>query len=639
MRQPSGKGCLSRCVDAPDRPAALMPPAAPPGNERARLAAVRALGILDSPPDPRFTLFTRLAARLCEAPVALVSLVDEGRQWFKAVVGLDDDLRETPRDQAFCAHALLRPGETLVVRDATADARFADNPLVLGDFQLRAYAGAPLIDADGHALGTLCVLDRRVRDFSETQLAVLRDLADGVAAILALHAAARRAQDMAARDPLTGVANRAAFEAGLAAALEQRGTAPRSGRAMAVLLVDLDRFKWINDFFGHAAGDAALCAAAHRLDGVLRGGDLLARMGGDEFAVLCPGLAGPHDAEAIAARALDALAEPFEIDGQPITLDGSIGIALAPDDATTAEELMAAADAALYAAKRGGRARAERSGRGLAAPALAAGVSGAGTPAGRGALAADLREAVQTGRGFWLAFQPVIRAADASVHSFEALLRWQRDGHGSVSPADFIPLAETTGQIMALDRFVLRAACAEAAGWAPHLQLAVNISPIHLQFGNLVADVEAALDATGMDPHRLMLEITESTAISDARRARAAIEALGARGVGLALDDFGAGHASLTQLEQFPFDVVKLDRAMVAALGRNPRAEAVLRAAVQMGRALGATTLAEGIETEAEAALLRAEGCELLQGYLFGRPAPIETMAHLVRPAPPALVA
>jgi diguanylate cyclase (GGDEF)-like protein len=630
-----------------------MVAAAPPANERARLAALRSLAILDSPPDPRFTLFTGLAARVCEAPIALVSLIDGGRQWFRASIGLEDSVRETPRDQAFCAHAVLRPHEVLVVEDATTDPRFADDPLVTGDFHVRAYAGAPLVDEDGHALGTLCVLDRQARGFTPAQLGLLRDLAQGVTAVLGLHAAARRAQLLAARDALTGVATRGVFDEQLAAALAQPARAggrrsrhpgrppgrPPGRGALAVLLVDLDRFKWVNDVFGHAAGDAALCAAAHRLDSVLRSGDLLARLGGDEFAVLCPGLSGPQDAEAIAARALEALAEPFELNGQPISLDGSIGIALAPDDATVPDELMAAADAALYAAKRGGRARAARSGRGLATPSAAPGVRGAGTPAGRRALVADLRQAVATGAGLWLAFQPVIQAQGGGVHSCEALLRWERDGHGSVSPADFIPLAETTGQIMALDRFVLRAACAEAAGWHPHLQLAVNISPVHLQFGDLVADVHDALAATGMAPRRLVIEITESTAISDARRARAAIEALRGMGVGLALDDFGAGHASLTQLEQFPFDIVKLDRAMVAALGRNTRAEAVLRAAVQLGKALGATTLAEGIETEAEAALLRAEGCELLQGFLFGRPAPIDTLAHLLRPEAPALVA
>ena len=576
-----------------------------PDNEDQRLTALAAQHIMDSERDPRFDSLVELAADMFDMPIALVSLVDRDRQWFKAEHGLG--ARETSRDSAFCAYAILTPGEVMVVEDAAADARFADNPLVTGDPSIRFYAGAPVLADTGEALGTLCVIDRVPRVMDAPARQRLRRLAGSVGAMIQLHRSTISLQLAATRDALTGLGNRALLDLRLGEAVA--GSA--EGRPCALLLADLDGFKAINDRFGHPVGDMVLGEVGHRLNQIVRGGDLAARFGGDEFAVVMTGLSEPAMAERVSRRIMEQMGAPMLIGGHNVMPRCSVGVAHCPLDALDARGLIHAADQALYEAKRQGRGRVV--------------VAGQGTPGshhspsdGR-AMEAALRQALEQ-NALRLHWQPYIIPTTYQVHGFEALLRWDHPQHGAVPPHLFLPLAEASGLVAGIDSWVLRAACKAAQDWPGRAQIAVNLSAHWFSQGGVVQLVRDALVLSGLDPKRLELELTERTLISSRDVACKQMEALRAMGVHLALDDFGTGYSSLAYLRQFPFDKVKLDRAFVAVLGEDKKADAVARAVIQLGHALDMVVCAEGVETAEQLEFLRVEGCDFVQGFLLGRP-------------------
>jgi diguanylate cyclase (GGDEF)-like protein len=570
--------------------------AALPHNETARLAALARLQIMDSGPDPRFDSFVRLAADLYGVQIALVTLVDQDRQWFKAARGTQT--RQTSRKDAFCAHAILNPAEVMVVEDATRDPRFADNPLVLGDPNIRFYAGAVVHGPSGHPMGTLCLIDRAPRTLDEAERQRLQDLAGGVSALLELHGHAADMQRAATHDALTGLANRALFDAALDRAVAQAlDTQP-----CALLLLDLDRFKAVNDTLGHAAGDTLLRAVARRLGGAVRDGDLCARFGGDEFAVLMTDQADAAAATSIASRIAEALAEPVMLDGTPTVPQASVGIALCPLDAASPGTLFRAADQALYQVKRG---KAGIATRGAALPGQS--------------MDDDLREALRSD-ALKLHWQPVFELATGRAHGYEALQRWTRPGHGPVAPGIYIPYAEAHGLIGGMDVWSLREACRAASLWAEPLSVAVNMSAHWFGGPEIVGLVQDALRRSGLAPHRLCLEITERTVIANRDIAGRQIADLHGLGIQLALDDFGTGYSSMSYLRDLPFDKIKLDQSFVAALGSNARADAVACAIIDLGHRLDMQVCAEGVETEAQLALLRQADCDQVQGFLLGRP-------------------
>ncbi len=615
-----------------------MPSAPLPEDEEFRLARLHALNILDTGREAVFDTFTRLAGSVFATPISAVSLVDGQRQWFKSIQGLD--VGETPRDQAFCAHTILRPDGVMVVEDATLDPRFADNPLVLGDPGIRFYAGATVRDAHGTALGTLCVIDRAPRHFDAAARAQLADLAAGVSSSLQLHGALQSLNQITRTDALTGLASRLALDNALR---HLRDNPPRDG-SVAILMLDMDGFKLINDVFGHAGGDAALREVARRLRRTLRPRDLVARLGGDEFVVLCHDAANAEAVPAIEARLQNAMADTFSLNGTMVPLRISIGSALFPDDAPDPEAALALADSALYAQKR------DRRGGGAQAGSRYAGF-------GRLKLREALRDAlVPPGHEpFTLRFQPVIclaemrrgpsfwppglshgrkaarRAGDGS--GLEALVRWPMpDGH-VVPPGDFIHLAEENGLISHLDRWVLRQACRLAVEWPIPWGISVNMSAANVALGGVEEMVRQALDSTGIDPARLTLELTETVLAADRNRALNVINALRRMGVGVALDDFGGGHASLTYLNHFPFSLVKVDRSLVGGLLDNSRAEAVLATVVELGHTLGVPVVAEGVETLEQLRLLARLGVDRAQGFFLGRPVPEEAVSGAVEAA------
>ncbi len=413
---------------------------------------------------------------------------------------------------------------------------------------------------------------------------------------------------LAHHDALTGLANRTSFDQRLDVEIE---THRKTQERFAVLCLDLDRFKDVNDIFGHSAGDHLLRKAAEKLDAALDEGQMLARVGGDEFAVIMPGLGDPVQAGRLAERLLQAL--EGQQDGSPFDLVSvSIGIAVYPDDASGRAVLLSNADAALYRAKKEGKGTYRFFE-----------VTMSEEVRERRMIEHDLRLAIEKGE-MSIAYQPQTRIGIQEITGFEALLRWKHPARGDMSPTVFIPIAEESGIILRIGEWVLREACREASSWDRPLKIAVNVSALQVNNPSFVALVQAILHESGLAPERLELEITESVLIRDPERALQTLTQLKAIGVSIAMDDFGTGYSSLSNLRNFPFDKIKIDRSFVRAIDVNNQAAAIVRAVLGLGRGLGLPVIAEGVETNGELAFLNAEGCREAQGYLFGQPVPIE---------------
>jgi diguanylate cyclase (GGDEF)-like protein len=466
---------------------------------------------------------------------------------------------------------------------------------------------------------------------------------------------------LASQDPLTGLPNRRVFGARLDEITRQFGSSqprvrneqsvaaprgsPRDGDAaddvvdpseaeasahaiaavesaappsFAVLFLDLDRFKVVNDTLGHRIGDLLLQEAARRLQGPLRPNDLLARLGGDEFAIVVPPPAGREDLAKIAQALIGAVAAPYEILGHQICTGLSIGIAVGPDDGDNAEDLLMAADLAVYAVK--------ASSRGNFAFYQSAMNKELND---RRQIELDLREAIEQNQ-LEMFYQPIIDVGRNCISGFEALARWRHPVKGMVPPALFIPVAEDCGLIVRLGEWALRQACSEAVKWPGNFRVAVNLSPMQVALPNLAAMVESILTETGLAPERLELEITERIFLADHEHTRATLRRTKALGVRIALDDFGTGYSSLSYLRSFPFDKIKVDRAFVSDVTQRNDYVVIVQAIISIAGALGMTTTAEGVETADQRQFLAALGCDEMQGYLFSAPVPVEQIPELV---------
>jgi diguanylate cyclase (GGDEF)-like protein/PAS domain S-box-containing protein len=420
-----------------------------------------------------------------------------------------------------------------------------------------------------------------------------------------------RITHLAHRDPLTDLPHNATFRQHLETVLER---AIADKQSIAVLRVDLDRFKEANDVLGASAGDVALREVAARFRTAAEGA-YLARSGGDEFALIAEG-SQPAGAEALAERLREAMSSEIDLGGQTIRIGASIGVAVFPGDGDNATTLMANADAALHRAKSDGRGTVRFFDSAMDMRLRE-----------RRALQHELRSAVP--HELVLHYQPQLRA-DGKLIGFESLLRWQHPTRGLISAAQFIPVAEDSGQIFAIGAWVLREACREAAAWPGVADIAVNLSSLQFRQGNLPALVRATLSETGLPPARLELEITESLLIDDHVGALAILRELKGLGIRIALDDFGTGYSSLSYLQSFPFDKIKIDRSFVSNLENSEQSASIIRAIIALAHGLKLPVLAEGVENDAQRAFLVREGCDELQGFLFGAPGPIAEYADLL---------
>ena len=426
--------------------------------------------------------------------------------------------------------------------------------------------------------------------------------------------AERSIQFLAHHDPLTGLPNRASFHKKLD---HEVAAALNSGQRLAVLFLDLDRFKEVNDLFGHAVGDRTLQAAAARVGGTLDGNQVLARLSGDEFAIILPGLSNPAAAGRVAETILEALQAPIESIDADHPIGGSIGIAVCPDDARDRHTLLSHADTALYRAKNEGRGTYRYFEASMGAAVRE-----------RRLLEHDLRNAISRGE-LRLVYQPQKCIDTGRVVGFEALLRWTHPTRGEIPPAEFIPLAEDTGSILQIGEWVLRTACREAARWSEPLTIAVNVSAVQIHSPNFATAVHEILFETELPPGRLELEITETALVRDLNRALATLRRIKILGVRIAMDDFGTGYSSLSNLRAFPFDKIKIDGSFIKSVNVNDQGAAIVRSVLGLGRALKLVVLAEGVETTAEFDFLKTENCNEVQGFLLGRPADIEIYRRL----------
>lgn len=417
---------------------------------------------------------------------------------------------------------------------------------------------------------------------------------------------------LAHHDALTGLPNRVMFNDRLMEALE----AHRQGAGFALLCLDLDRFKEVNDALGHPVGDALLRAVATRLRSCVRDGDVVARLGGDEFAILQHGAKFPELAQTLAARVVQELSAPFDLDGHSAVIGTSIGIAIVNRDLSSADTLLRSADLALY--------RAKADGRGTFCffePKMNEKVQA------RRAIEIDLRLALERDE-LEVFYQPLFNLSAGHVGGFEALVRWRHPERGLVSPAQFIPIAEELGLIVPLGEWVMIQACKEAVTWPDSIKVAVNLSPAQFRSKGLSNSVRRALDDSGLDAKRLELEITESALLQDSEAVLQTLHELHSLGIRIALDDFGTGYSSLSYLRSFPFDKLKIDQSFVREMGYRPDCQAIVISVLGLAAELGMATTAEGVETEEQLDQLRQFGCTEAQGFLFDRPRPAAEIRH-----------
>ncbi|MCG6203872.1 EAL domain-containing protein [Rhodopseudomonas sp. HC1] len=700
-----------------------------PDNEEIRLKALNEYRLLDTPAEEDFDRLARLAARLFDVPIVLVSLLDRDRQFFKAHIGFD--VCDTSREISFCTHAIMQD-DIFVILDSTNDRRFASNPLVLGPPFIRFYAGKPLATPTGEKIGTVCLIDteprksftaedrRNLTDVAalvmdrmdarrldyirtvsqarfeniaatspdaiicsnsegevtfwnrsaerlfgytademvnhpgeiivpdswlgiyEAELDRLRhgekmELSDrtielsglrkdgsefpaefslstwqegnttSVGAIVRDLTERRQNEErlfrLASLDPLTDLPNRGVWRQCL-------GDALAAGKASTVLLLDLDGFKEVNDTLGHAAGDAVLKEVSVRLKATCRHATMVARLGGDEFVALLPGN-DEREARRVATDLVSAISEPYEFVGKRIEVSVSIGVALAPQHSQRPEELLGAADLALYRAKAAGKGRYE-----FFAPALRE------YAVARRTFEQELKQAFVRGE-FELFYQPQVSTIDGGLTGAEALLRWNHPERGLLTPASFIDVLANKASAPEIGEWILRTACMQAARWrsrAPGFRIGVNLFEAQIRYAGLLAAVRRVLAEAALPAEALELEIVENVFLRNEPGTQKLLDDLRALGVGLAFDDYGTGFASLSLLKRYPVSRLKIDRGFLRNVNSDPENAAVVNAILYLGKSFGVEVIAEGVETQAQLDFLKENNCPQAQGYLFGKP-------------------
>lgn len=564
-----------------------------------RLAAIDRLELHGHLGDPHLDAIVATLAAACDVPLAVVNIVTPDRQTYPAEIGVNACSTEVSDELSFCAE-VVRTGRGLTVADAASHPIYGSNPLVVAG-AIGAYAGEPLMHGD-HVIGALSMFDSTARPFTAQQLDVLREQAG-------LVMAAVRLREFAARDPLTGLWNRAQL-----LELAQRSLDDRAGGPVVPLLVlDVVGMGRLNGTRGTAAGDLVLQAVADRLQRACGAADVVARVGGDEFAVLFDDVDSVDEARARAAAVRTAVRGPLLVQGRPVELEVRCG--LTTSYAASADELLAAAER-----QSGGQPPTDDVRRHLP----------------RSPEVDELARAIDGGE-LVLHYHPVVELSTGQVTGVEALVRWQHPQRGLLMPADFIPLAEDSGLIVQLGEWVLRTGGAQAAAWVARgrpLDVAINLSPLQMSTPGFADRCGAVLAAVRAPLEHIVLEVTES-ALLDQPDAAQDLRHLRNTGLRLALDDFGTGYSSFSYLRRFPVDIIKIDRSFVAGIGHQPDDEAIVASVVGLARTTGKSVIAEGVETQHQLAHLRALGVQSAQGFLWTRPLPAQALEHWVDQAQP----
>ncbi|MCL6328489.1 GGDEF and EAL domain-containing protein [Pectobacterium carotovorum subsp. carotovorum] len=707
-------------------------------DEDKRLAALREYGIKNVLFDPGLSNLISLAANIFSVPIVLVSLVETERQLFAASVGVP--FCETPRDISFCAHTILKK-KIMVVHDALKDARFKNNPLVVGVPYIRFYAGIPLMTPSGHAIGTLCIIDLKPRTtFTKRDEHNLHDLASlvmdklemrrlelarkasqvrfeniantspdtilcvnekgmitfwntaaehmleytdeeiigrsintivpdafvvqlnhlvtdrdslmkGVTLELNVQAKSgsmvpvelsvsmwedsdnvsygailrditerRRNEErlflLAHLDPLTGLANRTLLTSNLETALKNEP-------AVCIMMVDLDGFKDVNDSLGHSSGDNILVHVAKKIKATVRSGDVVARMGGDEFALLFPGLSDKKVAGKIAEQIIHEISQAMIIDDHQVNISASIGAVLYPEYGLTVQDLLTSADLALYQAKSEGRNCYRFFTRELLEVFQA-----------KHAFQLEFVRAYEQ-HEFEMFYQPQVKLATNEIVGAEALLRWRHPERGLLSPAAFLTALENGPWAERVGDWIVETACRQAAEWSQasdrYFRISINLFSAQFRTGMLAQKIMDILARTGLQPSSLELEITENIILRYDESMLQPLNTLREAGIGIAFDDYGTGYASLSMLKNYPVTRLKIDQTFVRTMCESPPDAAIVRAILYLGKSFGLGVIAEGVETLEQSERLRGKGCEEAQGYLFGHPMPAEEFTQLLK--------
>ena len=591
----------------------------------------RAIPTLDGALAAALERVTGLAATVLRVPTAFVALLGSDRRCFAGGPSI-------PRWLAHDPGALFRSGlsgRILMSEQPTAleDARIDSAPGVAGaarDFGVAGFLGMRLVSADGDAAAIFCVIDTVARDWEDREIRLFREIAISALTEIELQRRTAEAEHVeqqlrydALHDRLTGLPNRAFFVERVRVALERARRNP--AECFGVLFLDLDNFKAVNDGFGHVAGDELLLEVARRFTGCLRSLDMLARLGGDEFALLLENIREPSDAARVAERLQASLQQPVNLGEEETYTSVSIGVAVQGDADEHPQNMLRSADLALYRAKEQGRGRFQVFDPRMHEEAVR-----------RLRLETDLRRALERDQ-FRLHYQPVVSLDSGRIVAVEALLRWEHPERGLVSPGDFIHVAEDTGLITDIGRWVLEQACRQCQLWrrehgddAPQ-SVWVNLSVRQLAEGDLVRQVSQVLQALHFEAERLVLEVTETLLVENVETSLRALRELHALGVRVFMDDFGSGHSSLGYLDRLAIDGIKIDRTFIGHLGKGERPLQLVRTIVGLITGLGLTPIAEGVETEEQLRLLRGMGCAFAQGFHFSRAVPPDGIAKLLK--------